>query len=87
MLIDSMVNAEWQALLLERKAAEATTDWVATHSLRLGAEFRRILLLLDRDFDRTTPKPPPSTPSRRARRLSAILAEVEDPTQSSPEGH
>jgi hypothetical protein len=56
LIITQMIDAEWQAWVCERKAAEANAR-VATEALRLAAEFRRQLMLLDRDLARTTTSP------------------------------
>jgi hypothetical protein len=59
LIIAQMVSAEWQALVCEHnaaKAAEADAE-AATKALRLAAEFRRQLMLLDRDLAATMRKP------------------------------
>jgi hypothetical protein len=53
-LIEHMINAEWQALKLEAEAETAKTGREQYGRLRLAADFRRQLLLLDRELARTT---------------------------------
>jgi hypothetical protein len=53
-----MINAEWQALKLEAAVEAVETGKEQYAALHLAAEFRRQLLLLDRDLAQTTRKPP-----------------------------
>lgn len=57
LIIAQMIGAEWQALVCEHNAANADAR-TATEALRLAAEYRRQLMLLDRDLALTTRKPP-----------------------------
>jgi hypothetical protein len=68
-----MIGAEWQALVCEHNATNADAR-AAIEALRLAAEFRRQLLLLDRDLAQTTRKPPqqpPQQPKTLAQHLAA----------------
>src|SRR5215470_5283338 len=55
-LIDQMVKTEWQALKLEAEAETANTGKERYGRLRLATDYRRQLLLLDRDLAKTIPK-------------------------------
>lgn len=75
-LIEAMINAEWQALKLEAEAEAAGAPAKERYNaLHLAAEFRRQLLLLDRDLTSTTrykPAPAPSSPPS----LTEIIADA-----------
>jgi hypothetical protein len=66
-----MIEAEWSALVCERKAAESQGK-VATDAFRLAAEVRRQLMLLDRELASTMrykPAPASSSPPSLAEHL------------------
>jgi hypothetical protein len=71
-LIDQMVTAEWRALQLEAEADAAKTGRERYGRLRIAADYRKQLLLLDRELDRTIPKAPPPAP-RPTARLADII--------------
>jgi hypothetical protein len=49
-IIDQMVHAEWQAVKIEAEADATTSEKARYGRLKLAAEYRRQLLLLDRDL-------------------------------------
>src|SRR6516164_11579003 len=70
LIISQMIEAEWSALQAEAEARQLTGK-LRLASLRIAAEHRRQLLLLDRDLAATTraraaAKPDPSPGSRLA---------------------
>ena len=75
LIISQMIGAEWQALVCEHNAANADVR-AATEALRLAAEFRRQLLLLDRDLAQTARKPP-QPPLQQPKTLAQHLAAKE----------
>jgi hypothetical protein len=76
-LIDQMSHVEWQALKLEAEAEAAKTGKEQYDRLRLAADFRRQLLLLDRELALTT-KRSTAEPAPRPARLAKCLASNED---------
>jgi hypothetical protein len=57
LIVDQMINAEWRALVCENKATNAEAG-AAMRQEQLATEWRRQLLLLDRDLAATMRKPP-----------------------------
>jgi hypothetical protein len=73
LIISSMIDAEWNAYVCEIKAHEADPA-TAAKMLRLAAEWRRQLLLLDRDLDltcRRSLEPSSERPKTLAEHLAA----------------
>jgi hypothetical protein len=62
LIVDQMIRAEWLALRTERDAAEAAEPRDRAELLRLAAEHRRQLLLLNRDLEKTIRLPEPARP-------------------------
>jgi hypothetical protein len=61
MIIDQMLTSEWTALQLEAKAKNETGK-AALDMLRVAAEYRRQLLLLDKELAGTTRRQPAARP-------------------------
>jgi hypothetical protein len=90
LLIEQMVQAEWSALVCDRRVAEAEARVAEAkgaraktnaakdglEAMRRAAEFRRMLILLDRDLNRATPRPAP-TPAAPPKTLAEHLAAIE----------
>jgi hypothetical protein len=88
LIIQQMIDAEWSALICDRRAAEADRRAAEATSARAktsaakdardalsqAVNFRRLLLLLDRDLARATPRPAP--PTERSPSLAEVLAET-----------
>ena len=61
-LIETLIRVEWAALESE-ETARTLKGKAKIDALRLAAEYRRQMLLLDRDLARTLPKPAPQSAS------------------------
>jgi len=77
-LIDQMIHAEWQALMLGHEAKTAASEQLKYRRIDLAQEARRQLLLLDRELAATTRQARAAPPPKTARPLSDIVADLDE---------